>query len=136
MKRMLWVAVPALIAVGCAGSSGPGEFIGGAPSTYRQVQDTIFTPSCATNGCHAGNTAPHGLDLTSSQALANLINVDSIELPLYDRISPGDATDSYLFMKVTGDGRIEGDPMPAFAPQLGADKLQLLQDWIEQGANP
>ncbi len=122
--------------MGCAGSSGPGEFLGGTSSTYRLVQDTILTPSCATNGCHAGNTAPHGLDLSSSQALANLIDVASVEIPGFDRVSPGNAIDSYLFMKVTGDARIEGDRMPAFAPQLGADKLQLLQDWIEQGANP
>lgn len=136
MRRMFWVAAPALIALGCAGESGPSGILGGSAVTFRQVQDTIFTPTCATSSCHSGVGAPHDLDLRSGQAWSNIVNVASAEVPRFDRVSPGNALDSYLYMKVAGDPRIEGDRMPAFAPPLTNDKLLALQNWIDQGANP
>jgi hypothetical protein len=135
-KKTFPLAAAALLALGCSGGSSPGEFFGGTGATYRQVQDTIFTPSCATSDCHQGVDAPYGLDLRSGEALTNTVGLPSGERPEFDRIEPGNATDSYLYMKVAGDARIFGDRMPAFAPPLTDEKLLLLRDWIEQGANP
>jgi hypothetical protein len=137
MRRWIPVLVLSLLAAGCGGSGGgPANVVTGSSVSFQQVQGSIFTPTCATTGCHLGGGAPLGLDLSAGQALGNTVNVPSLEVPAYDRITPGDPDDSYLFMKVTGDPRIFGDQMPAFAPPLGTDDLQMLRDWIEQGANP
>ena len=49
---------------------------------------------------------------------------------------PGNAGDSYLYMKITGDGRISGDPMPFEGDALSAAKIRLIENWIDQGALP
>lgn len=129
------VLLPAL--AGCGGTDRPGV-VGSDPSavTYAQVQDAIFTPSCAVTGCHVAGSAPFGLDLSTGQSMANIVSVPSAEVPAYDRIDPFDPADSYLYMKVTGDPRILGDQMPALGPPLSGPKIRLLEDWIGQGANP
>jgi len=127
----------ALIAVGCGGSDRPGgNVVNQGPVTLQDVQNSIFSPSCATIGCHQGGSPPMGLDLSSGEALANILGVPSAERPEFDRIEPFNATDSYLYMKVSGDPRILGDPMPAQGSALSSQRLQLLEDWIDEGAHP
>ena len=80
--------------------------------------------------------SPFGLDLSSvSASRANLVNVVSSELATTMRVQPGNAVDSYLYMKVVDDPRILGDRMPAGTPNpLGAGDLALIRTWIEDGA--
>ena len=73
--------------------------------------------------------------LSSGASAANIINVPSAEDPALLRVEPGDATNSYLFMKVTADPRIHGDPMPLNRTPLNAADLALIETWINQGAN-
>ena len=70
--------------------------------------------------------------------MGNTVGIPSFELPEYDRVDPRNSADSYVYMKVTGDPRILGDPMPplGLAPQLTDQQRDLLRQWIEQGANP
>jgi hypothetical protein len=80
--------------------------------------------------CHASGAA--GLVLPSDGG--NLVNVRSSERPDLFRVAPGDPPRSYLYLKVVGDGGIEGGRMP---PTSGApdEKLRaLLERWIEAGA--
>jgi hypothetical protein len=133
----LVVAAAAVLTVGCGGSSGPSGVVTPPEPTFQNVQSTIFTPSCAITNCHVGGAAaPFGLDLSAGASYANLVNVASAEAPGFDRVEPGVSQDSYLYMKVVDDPRITGDPMPALGPPLSAQKLQLLADWIGQGASP
>jgi len=137
MRRLIPVVTLALIAVGCGGGNGTGGVVGGQGSvTFLQVQASVFTPNCAITGCHVGSGAPFGLDLSEGQAFGNIVGVPSSELPAFDRIDPFNAADSYLFMKVSGDPRILGDPMPALGVPLSSQKQSLLEDWITEGANP
>ena len=137
MRTGLAMVVLLPVLAGCGGTDRPGV-VGSDPSavTYAQVQDAIFTPSCAVTGCHVAGSAPFGLDLSTGQSMANIVGVPSAEVPEYERIDPFNPADSYLYMKVTGDPRILGDQMPALAPPLSGPKIRLLEDWIEQGANP
>jgi len=143
--RLLLVAL-GVVAAGCGGGSGGAGgsqdlgSSGGVLPTEKsvsadQVQNAIFTPRCATPGCHVGADAPFGLDLSVGEAAGNLIGVDSAEVPEYMRVEPFDANDSYLYMKLVDDPRIGGDPMPAFGPPLSGTELALVEDWIDQGAN-
>lgn len=133
--RIVIVAAPLAALAGCGGTDRPAV-IGSDPSavTYDQVQDAIFTPNCAVSGCHVAGSAAFGLDLSAGQSLANIVGVPSFEVPQYDRIDPFNPSDSYLFMKVTGDPRILGDRMPAQAAPLSDPKIRLLESWIENGA--
>ena len=38
--------------------------------------------------------------------------------------------------KITDDPRIQGDAMPPQGTRLSSQRVQLIQDWIVQGANP
>ena len=137
MRIVLTVGLAAL-ALGCSGGSDPTAGIipgGPQPATIEDVQARVFTPRCAIPGCHVGSDAPFDLDLsTANRSAANLIGVASAEVPAYRRVDQGNASDSYLYMKVTGDPRILGDRMPAYGAVLGADDLERIRLWIEQGA--
>ena len=131
----LWAGL-ALAAAGCNGTDPAGPISGSEAVTLATVQSSVFSPSCAVSGCHIGASAPFGLDLSQGNAMGNVRNVPSAEVPEYDRIEPGRAFESYLYMKVTADERIQGDPMPAGGGSLSAGQLDLLRRWIEEGANP
>lgn len=141
MRNLILAITIGLVAVGCGGS-GNGDPTGGmiAPPpttvTMQQVQAQVFSTSCALSGCHQGAGAPFGLDLAPGNAFGNLVNVPSAEISMFMRVEPFNAADSYLYMKVTNDPRIFGDPMPFLAGPLSPDKVALIEDWIEQGANP
>ena len=136
--RVVVVAGLAAFAAGCAGGSGStGGVVSGGPrpATLEDVQVRVFTPRCAISGCHVGPDAPFDLDLgTANRSEANLIGIASREVGDYLRVERGSATDSYLYMKVTGDPRILGDRMPAYGAFLGADDVERIRVWIDQGA--
>ena len=134
--RIAAFAIAATAAVGCTSSgTGSSGFVQSGPVTFQDVQSSILTPRCATSGCHDQNGA-FGLDLRAGQSYANLVGVASAEVPSYDRVDPFNPIDSYLFMKVTDDPRILGDPMPALGQSLSDAQLQLIAAWIADGANP
>lgn len=128
----------AALTVGCGNATEDPvqDFLGDPPSQLDEIQAAILTPTCARSGCHSGASAPFGLDLTAGAAWRNLYNVPSAEVPAFDRIEPGNAADSYLFMKITNDPRIQGDPMPAFMAPLSSQEIALIETWINDGANP
>lgn len=142
MRSQLWQAVASLVVgvglltVGCSSGSSTGGVLPDPNNlTMLDVQAQVFAPRCGTSGCHAGTTPPFGLDLASLTASqANLVGVASAEVPAFQRIEPGNFVDSYLYMKVIGDPRIQGDQMPASGGPLTAGQLFLLEQWIEQGA--
>jgi hypothetical protein len=89
--------------------------------------------TCASNeGCHG---AQPGINLTyiAGHEFDDLRNVRAIERIDLFRVAPGDPAQSYLYLKVLGDGGIDGGRMPLGAhydPRIPA----LFFDWIEAGA--
>ena len=136
------LAVAGLVTIAACGGSGGRGSTGGmipgpsGPVSLADIQDLIFTPTCATSGCHLGASAPFGLDLSDGLAFGNTVGVASAEIPAFQRINPGNAADSYLYMKVINDPRITGDRMPFVGPPLTADQVSWLESWINDGANP
>jgi len=119
--------------VGCF-SDPAGDMLGGEiEPTLSSIQEHVFTPTCAVSGCHAP-PAQLDLDLSPGNAHASLVGVASVEQPSRNRVTPGDAVESYLYMKVTGDPRISGDRMPAGGAPLSAGEIEAIRAWIEDGA--
>jgi hypothetical protein len=83
------------------------------------------------SGCHVANAG--GMRLPDDPSATNLIDVPSTQRPELPRVAPGDPWRSYLFLKVLGDGGIDGAPMPPSSapdPRIPA----VVYAWIEAGA--
>ena len=124
-----------LVFAGCSGGSGGGVIPGPGSVTLVDVQAQVFSPRCALSGCHIGPGAQMDLDLSAGNAGPDTIGVSAQEIPAMLRVEPGNAADSYLYMKLIQDPRILGDQMPASGGPLSAGQLNLIESWIDQGAN-
>jgi hypothetical protein len=103
------------------------------PVTLTQLQNQIFTPICSV--CHSGptsNVLPSGMDLTAGNSHASLVNVASLEVAL-DRVEPGDPDNSYLIHKLEGTQAF-GDRMPQGGPFLDPPTIDMVRQWIADGA--
>ena len=100
--------------------------------TFTNVQDEVFTKSCAFSTCHGSNGSAE-LTLVEGEAYDNLVDVQSEDNPGAIRVVAGDVDASYIVKKLRGDSDIEGAPMPP-GGKLPNRKLRLIEDWIEGGA--
>jgi len=82
------------------------------------------------SACHALGEADTHLRLGSG---GDLLNVPSFERPEMPRVRPGDPARSYLYLKVLGDGGIDGGRMPLDGP-YDPRLAPLIASWIEAGA--
>ncbi len=129
----------AVFAFSCGGGGGSSGGVMPSPppplqATLSSIQSNLFTPSCALSGCHAGSAPQMGQNLSAGMAYSNIVNVPSMEHPSFLRVKPGDAANSYLYMKITGDPRITGVQMPKVGGPLSSDKIAAIRDWINMGA--
>lgn len=137
-KKVFWaglILLGALTAFYCSGNNGnegqePATPISD-PSFSSHIQP-IFTSNCALSGCH-NNTAQAGLNLSQGSAYSNLVNVNSTQVPNLLRVSPSDATNSYLVMKIEGT-QTSGTRMPQGRSPLSSVSIQNIKNWINRGA--
>ena len=104
----------------------------------------IFGFSCGVIGCHDSDTFSQGLDLSTSAAVVETaIGVVANEpqegscAPL--RITPYEPFESYLFHKILGTHRDDcvlgrGSRMPQIGDPLTEEQIEIVRQWIEQGA--
>ncbi len=138
LGRSVRVAAACLALGGAA--CGGDEPVDPAPAaTFENIQALIFTPACATAGCHDAATKGGELDLSSAGASY----VDLIRIPATNRVGranrwvlvePGSSGRSFLVRKMVQPGPGEGDPMPSASEELNPYYLQMIQTWIDQGA--
>jgi hypothetical protein len=102
-------------------------------SFAAQIQP-IFDTRCTGSACH--DATPSGaLNLLSGVAHARLVNQPSAYCPAIDRVEPGRPDQSFLMWKLQGSGAcFFGSRMPLGGAALDADELQLISDWIGNGA--
>jgi hypothetical protein len=136
---------------GAGGRAGVGGFDGGvvdarnstdtaadgshAPTLSGDVQP-LFTQTCAVAGCHVPGAPPENLLLTAGMTYSQTVGVVSQENPPMDRVTPGDATNSYLYLKIIGQG-VQGSglqPPPSTGIALTQAQKNLVRDWINAGA--
>jgi hypothetical protein len=109
--------------------------------TLADIQDAIFTPRCATLGCHSGPIPTGSLSLEEGQSYAQLVNVAPV-VPLAAqagqlRVDPGHPGNSFLLVKISGTPPLgEGSPMPLTGNALAPAEIEMIRDWILEGANP
>jgi len=99
-------------------------------SSFSFIQEAIFTPSCATSGCHV-STYPN---LTAGQAHAAIVNGASSAGSAQPLVKPGDPDNSYLLLKMTGAPGISGNRMPLGRSPLSEAYINSVRQWIERGA--
>ena len=119
---------------GCDGGDGTGlEVPPPLEASFSSIQANVFTPSCATAGCHQGAGAPQGLRLEEPVSYAMLVNVASSEDPGVLRVAPGDPGASYLVQKLEGSASA-GAQMPLNATPLPQATIDVIRQWITDGA--
>lgn len=102
-------------------------------TTLTEIQEAIFTPSCAVSGCHSGGSPAAGQNLSEGQSFDNLVNVPSSQDSSLTRVIPGNPDDSLLVQKVEGTQPV-GQRMPLGGTPLSNAEIQMIRDWIEAGA--
>lgn len=121
-----------LLLIGCPGG---GKDTVTAPPTFADIQEQVFTPSCAFSSCHGSSAPAAQLDLSDGAAWAEIVGVESTDNPGQTLVVAGDPDASYLVTKCTeGAADIVGEPMPQGSSGLDAERLALLRDWITDGA--
>lgn len=133
------VVVPVVIAWASAACGGEEPVDPAPAATFENIQSLVFTPACATAGCHDAATKGGELDLSSAGASY----VDLIRIPATNRVGranrwvlvePGSSGRSFLVRKMVQPGPGEGDPMPSASEELNPYYLSMIQAWIDQGA--
>jgi len=137
--RMVFLLLLGFSIAGCGSNStepnngGNGGTVDPDPSFASSIQP-ILTANCATSGCHDNlNSTGTGLILTADSAYIKLVAVSSTQVPTLDRVDPGDADNSYLVHKIEGS-QSSGQRMPLGRTPLTDNQIQLIRNWIDQGA--
>jgi hypothetical protein len=73
------------------------------------------------------------MTIVPGEELAQLVDVPSLERPELLRVARGDPSSSYLYLKLRGDGGIDGAPMPSTADR-DPRRAELAWYWVEAGA--
>lgn len=97
----------------------------------------MFAARCNTGFCHNTANQASALDLTPAKAHAQLVGIKSKHTACasFDRVVPGSPQTSFLIFKLQGTGAcFAGVRMPKGMAALSAAQLQLVRDWISEGA--
>ena len=91
----------------------------------------MFTPSCATAGCHTGAGAA-GLNLEAANSYAELVGVPSSQDAGILRVAVNDPDNSYLIQKLEGTAGTGGVMPPG--GMLDPTSITTIRTWITNGA--
>lgn len=154
MPFVRWLALiaAAAIAPGCGDDDGPADTGAadsggdvGAPDTsapdlgppgpgsWRTLYAEIIQPRCS---CHLMGGGEGGLEMRdASRAHAALVGTMAMTIPCNDRtrVVPGDAANSVLYQKISGEN-LCGPRMPLSRDPLPQEEIDRIRTWIEEGA--
>ncbi len=127
--------------IGCAGD-GPPPGMGASTTTVpvgsaslAMIQQNVFTPSCAILGCHNALTQSGGLSLQDEAASHSELVGQVSTCAGRVLVVAGNPDASYLLDKLgVGVQAPCGMVMPTGLPAIGASDIQLIRDWILDGA--
>ncbi len=114
-----------------AGLSGCDDLSGVAVSPmvdFEMEIQPIFDLHCIT--CHGPPDPIAFMDLTLGYQ--DLVSVPSFQVANFDRISPGQPAQSYLYFKINCGNQFSGERMPFNAAPLNLPQQALIRDWINQ----
>jgi Ni,Fe-hydrogenase III small subunit len=107
-----------------------------APLSYAKNVEPTIVKACGE--CHGSDNPKKGLDLSQGKGFERLVGAKSQEVPEMVMVKAGDPAGSYLWLKVTHTAtQGKGMPRTLFgAKKLPQADLDLIKNWIIQGANP
>jgi len=110
------------------------------PPTLEAIQNTIFSPRCATATCHDSSFRSGDLLLEEGAAYGELVGIEPEIETARDagllRVDPGDPENSFLLIKLEGPPPSQGSRMPLTGPLLTPEEVDLIRAWISAGAPP
>jgi hypothetical protein len=120
----------------CSYSADPSQLnLVGQGVTFAGRIKPLLNANCG--GCHGGQSPQAGLDLLSD-GLYDRLMANSMQQPLKKLILPGSPENSYLWLKLSGDGSITGSRMPVDpvtgSRSLAPEELTDIESWIIAGA--
>ncbi len=125
--------------------AGGGDFVAtftvatavGLEPNLNSIQDLVFTPSCATAGCHSGSMPSADLDLSDAMtSYTELVGVESTRLAGRLLVIANDSANSYLVEKL-GRNPAAGQQMPPGGrPPVPDADIDVIRQWIDSGAAP
>jgi hypothetical protein len=99
---------------------------------FTSINDEMLTKGCAFSSCHAGTNPKEAFRLngTPDENYAALMTF-STQNKTMKRVEPGNAEESYLYLKLTGTAK-KGTRMPPAG--LHPDDQEAVRQWIDDGA--
>lgn len=128
-------SAPACASAGTPPTTPPAP---GAPlePTLASIQANIFSTTCAVSGCHGGAAAQQGMRLDPGFAFGNLVCARVPRDPSKIRVIPGDPDNSFIIQKLEGKPvPLLGDRMPQGGPYLPQATIDVIREWIANGAS-
>lgn len=106
--------------------------------TLADIQAAILSPRCAIPTCHDSAIATGGLVLEGGASYDQLVGVEPMVEAARDagqlRVDPGDPSNSFLLIKLTGPPLGQGGRMPLTGALLSDEEVELVRAWIAGGA--
>lgn len=99
---------------------------------FHSIQANIFDKQCAS--CHSGNSWAASLNLNEGHSYENLVNVDSHLEAGKKRVLPGSSAESVLYHALGTDVSSAWRHDHQGIMRTDAIGLQLIKDWIDNGA--
>lgn len=106
-------------------------------ATLDEIQAAIFTPSCATAGCHNNTSQAAGLSLANADtSYAELVGEFSSQngQSAVLLVAPTDPGGSYLIRKMENAATITGARMPLNGAAVPQSDIDQIRQWILDGA--
>jgi len=100
-------------------------------SKLSDIQVKVFTQSCALSGCHGSTNNQANLLLTDGNSFSNLVNVQSLLFPQFERVIPDSSSKSLLIKILKGE---VSPRMPLNRGPLSAAVIDSIAKWIDNGA--
>lgn len=110
----------------------PPPATGSFGPNFSEIQAAVFTPDCATSGCHAGGSPAAALNLEAANSYMALVSVASTQDGNILRVAPGNPAQSYLIQKIEGTAA-SGQRMPPSGALDQAD-IDTIRQWVTDGA--
>lgn len=115
------------------GGSGGGRTVKANPTFQGDIIEIFNRRGCSAGQCHGTSPGAGSLVLTADSAYVKLVGVPSAAEAAFERVVAGDATNSYLVMRLEGRQNV-GSRMPLGGEPLDATDMGNIRNWITNGA--
>lgn len=125
----------AVVSAGCAGDGPPPQKASGS---FDQIQEQVFSRSCLSGPCHNATFRAGDMNLSPGASYDSLVgrlaDNPAAHAEGLERVTPFAPDESFLVIKLTGPMSDQGDRMPLGESPLSDGDIELIRQWIADGA--